>query len=358
MQWLEKRTRTRTSVDSAAQEMAERRAGHARALRTLAAVEISMQLLLWVCFGGYDRSAHTVWQPALLLALPLGLVCLVWLKAAPGLRTKAGKWLPLVLLPCLLGDGTLLLYALTGLIDSMIPEYPFAVGALAVTAVCWLTLLISREKGVAYGVSVLKWALVLFFLLGTVLLNASRRADRLWPILGQGFKSTLRSAVSGAGATWGAALFFVLPKDERPVAKTCLWALIPWVLGAVWALWHGFLRPWTPGDALSAGERVMGLARHASGVINSQLGALLWLAGGPAALCANALSAERIVHAALPRCPRALSSLVVLLPALIGVVFFAPQLPQWLTAVLPWRVVISLLAGSGLWLCAAKEAGK
>ena len=349
MQWLEKITRTQTKVDSMAEEMAERRKGHTKALRTLAAVEISLQLLLWVCFGGYDRAAHTVWQPALLLALPFALLCFVWTKAAPGLAKNAGKWLPLALLPCLMGDAALLLYALTGLIDSMIPEYPFAVGALSVAAVCWLTVLISREKGVAYGLSVLKWALVLFFLLGTVLLNASRRADRLWPMLGQGFANTLRSALPGAGAAWGAALFFVLPKEEHPTAKTSLWALVPWTLGAVWALWHGFLRPWTPGDALSVGERVMGLARHASGVINYQLAALLWLCGGPAALCANALSAEMILHAAAPRFPRALASLIVLVPALIGLIFFTPQLPLWLTVVLPWRAVVSLAAGLGLW---------
>jgi len=355
MQWLEKITRTRTKVHSASEEKAERERGHASALRTAAAVQVSMQLFLWVSFGGYDRAVQTVWQSAILLAVPLAGLWLVWRKAAAGLETKMGRYLPLVLLPCLLCDAALLLYALTGLIDSFIPEYPFAVGAAAVAAVCWITLWLSRENGVGYGISALKYVLLLFFLLGTVLLNSSKRADRLWPLMGQGFGNVLHTALLGSGAVWGAALLFVLPGQTEDSVKTSVWAAIPWVLGAVWALWHGFLRPWSPGDALSAGERVMGLARHASGVINYQLAGLMWLAGGPAALCANALCSETIIRRAAPRCPRSLAGASVLLPAMLAVIFLTERLPEWFTMLLPWRSAVSLLTALALWLAARKE---
>ena len=358
MQWIEKITRTRTKVHSLSKEKRERERGHASAMRTAAAVQLGMQLLWWVSFGGYDRAVQTVWQPALWLALPLAFVWLVWQKGAAGLETRAGKYLPLLLLPCLLGDAALLLYALTGLIDSLIPEYPFAVGAAAAAAVCWITLLISRENGVGYGIAALKYALVLFFLLGTVLLHSSRRADRLWPLMGQGFGHILRTALTGSGAVWGAALLFVLPGRAEKGMKSSVWAVIPWILGVVWALWHGFLRPWEPGDALSSGERVMGLARHASGVINYQLAGLMWLVGIPAALCANALCAEKIIRRAAPKCPRAAASAAVLLPAVLAVIFLTSYLSDWFSSFLPWRIVPSLLAGLGLCLAARKEVLK
>ena len=358
MQWMEKITRTRTKVHSASEEKQERERGHASAMRTAAAVQISMQLFLWVTFGGYDQAVQTVWQPALALFVPLALLWLVWKKGASGLETAWGRYLPLLLLPCLLGDAALLLYALTGLIDSLIPEYPFAAGAVSVAAVCWITLLMARENGVGYGISALKYALLLFFLLSTVLLHSSRRADRLWPLLGQGVGNMLRTAVSGTGAVWGAALLFVLPGKTEKDAKSSVWAVIPWVLGAIWALWHGFLRPWEPGDALSAGERVLGLARHASGVINYQLAALMWLAGGPAALCANALCAEKIIRHAVPKCPRAAASAVILLPCLLVVILLTPRLPDWFTRFLPWRSVLSLTAGLALCAAARKEGLK
>ena len=355
MQWLEKMTRTKTKVHSVSEEKAERKRGHASAMRTAAAVQLSMQLFLWVSFGGYDRAVQAVWQSALLILLALAVLWLVWRKGAAGLAARMGRYLPLMLLPCLLGDAALLLYALTGLIDSLIPEYPFAVGAAAVAAVCWITLWLSRENGVGYGISALKYVLLLFFLLGTVLLNSSKRADRLWPLMGQGFGNVLHTALLGSGAVWGAALLFVLPGQTEDSVKTSVWAVIPWVLGVIWALWHGFLRPWTPGDALSSGERVMGLARHASGVINYQLAGLMWLAGGPAALCANALCGEKIIRRAVPKCPRALADAAVLGPVLLLVVFLTPRLPEWFTKVLPWRGALSLLTALALWLAARKE---
>lgn len=349
MQWMLRHTRTREKPAPSAQE------AHAAALRAAAAVQLGLQLLLWVTFGGYDHAVQAVWQAALVLLLPLLLLFGVWRQAQQGL--EKGRWLALLLLPCLWLDAALLLYAICGLVDAIIPEYPYLTGALAAAAVCWLTLVRAREEGVAYGVSALKVPLIVLFLLGTVLLNASRRADRLWPLLGQGVANTAMTALRGTGGLWGTALLFVLPgkNTEKPSLRTAGWAVIPWMAGAVWALWHGFLRPWAIGDALSAGQRLMGLARHASGVWSYQLAGLLWLVAIPASLCANALSGEVLLRRAMPRCPRAVLTLVTLLPGLLAVALLPSRLPSLLSLLMPWRGLISLLAGLLIWFAGRRR---
>lgn len=357
MQWIERLTRTRTQVNSRVSQQQERSAARLRAMRAVAAVQLAVQLLLWVTFGGYDRAVQAVWQAALALIVPLFALWFLHRSAAPGLDTRAGRWVALLLLPCLWLDAVLMLYALCGLIDGLIPEYPYAVGAAAAAAACWLALLISRPTGVAYGTSALRWPLVLFFLLGTVFLRASNRADRLWPLLGQGAANTAMTALRGAGGTWGTALLFVLPgpasPKERP--KAMLWAVVPWLMGAVWALWYGFLRPWSPGDALDVSERLMGLARHADSVLSYELAGLMWLTALPAALTGGALAGEQLLIRALPRLPRLLSTAAILLPAALVVVLLPSRLPQWLTLLLPWRGALSLLTGILLLLCAGRE---
>ena len=352
MQWILRHTRTR-AVPVRPPETA-----HAAGLRMAAAVQLGLQLLLWVTFGGYDRAAQAVWQAAGMLLPPQVLLWLVWRQGSAAVDSS--KWLALVLLPCLWLDAALLLYAQCGLVDSIIPEYPYLTGAVVTAAVCWLTLARARENGVAYGTSALRYPLILLFLLGTVLLSASRRADRLWPILGQGLANTAMTALRGTGSLWSTALLFVLPGKtiEKPRARAVGWALLPWLAGAVWALWYGFLRPWAPGDALSVGQRLMGLARHATGVMNYQLAGLLWLAAIPAALCGNALSGEILLRRALPRCPRVPSTLVTLLPGLLAVGLLPARLPSILSLLLPWRGLVSLLAGLGMWLLSRKEAAR
>lgn len=355
MQWIERITRTRTAVHDRAGEIREREAARTAAMRTVAAVQLSAQLLLWITFGGYDRAVQAVWQAALLQLVPLAAVWLLWRAAAPGAKARAGRYFSLLLLPCLLLDAALMLYALCGFIDTLIPEYPYAVGALATACACWLALLLSRPRGVAYGVSALKWALVLFFLLGTVFLRSSNRADRLWPILGQGLGNTAMTALRGAGSTWGAALLFALPSRSSNEKPPVLHGLIPWALGAVWALWYGFLRPWEPGDALDVGERLMGLARNAQSVLSYELAGLMWLTALPAALTGGALAGETLLVRAFPRLPRLVCASVILWPAALAVVFWAAPLPAWLTLLLPWRWVLCAAAGAALWLCRRKE---
>lgn len=357
IRWIQKKSRTRTKVHSQSQAAAERRRSRAAALRSVAAVQTAAQVLLWVPFSGYDGAVQAVWQAALMLALPLAALWLTWRSGERAAESRTGSRIALALLPCLWLDAAFLLYAMTGLIDYFIPEYPYAAGTAAAAAVCWLTVLTSRRSGVAYGTSALKVPLILTFLLGTVFLHASSRADRLWPILGKGLAQTALTALNGTGSLWGAALLFLLPgRMDRPTSlRSSGWAWAVWMAGVLWALWFGFLHPWAPGDALSTGERLMGLARHAGSVVNYSLAGLMWMLLLPLSLTGNISAGEVLVRRVWPQLPRTVAVLIVPLPALLALLLFPAQLPDMLGLLLPWRGAWSLLAGLAMDLAARKE---
>lgn len=360
IRWIQKNSRTRTAVHSQNQAVMERRQSRAAALRTVAAVQIAAQLLLWVTFSGYDSAVQTVWQAALMLAPALCALWLVWRAGETAIENKTGSRMALLLIPCLWLDASFVLYALSGLIDYFIPEYPYAAGPAAAAAVCWLTVLTSRRNGVAYGTSALKIPLILMFLLGTVFLRASSRADRLLPILGQGLANTGLTALGGTGSLWGAALMFLLPgrPDSRTPLRASGWTWAAWAAGSVWALWFGFLRPWAPGDALSAGERLMGLARHADSVVNYSLAGLMWMVLLPLSLTGGISAGEVLIRRVWPDLPRTAAALIVLLPVLLALLFFPAQLPDVLGLLLPWRGAWSLLAGLAMCAAARKEGSR
>ncbi len=306
MEWILRKTRTESHA-----------AAPQNAFCTVAAVQLSVQLLLWVTFWGYDRAHQAVWQAALVQILPILLLWFVY-------RKTGAHW---ALLPCLVLDAAFILHTLGGLLDALLPEYPYGLGAAVCAAAAYLSLVLAKPRGVAYGTSALKWPLILCFLLGTVLLRSSNRADRLWPVLGSGVGPTALAALQGTGAAWGAALS---GKSKRK------WVLIPWAVGCIWALWYGFLRPWSPGDALGVGEKMMGLARHAGSVVNFQLAGLLWLIAQPVALIGSALCGETSLPKRMPRLARCA---VVIVPA------YALSRFEWLAPLMPWRGLWALAVG-------------
>lgn len=345
-----KRFQTRTAIRTPAEAQRQARDGRAAAMRLTASAQILAQLFLWVTFYGYNRAVQAVWQAAGMLLLPFAALWLIWRQGEGAVESRAGAYCALPLLLCLLADAALMLYILCGYMDALIPEYSYPVGAITVAAVCWLTLLLSRRDGVAYGTKVLRLPFILLFLLGTVALRSSSRADRLWPLLGQGLENTGMAALLGSGAVWGCALLFLLPgKSAQPSPiRRSGYALVPWVMASIWALWYGFMRPWAPGDALDVGERLLGLARHADSVINYQLAGLMWLVLLPVSLTGCALGGEIVLCRAVPKCPRFLAGGIVLGAALGLVLAWPAQLPSVLEMVLPWRAAVSLACGVGM----------
>lgn len=347
--------RTRTNVHSEKAARRERQCSRQAAYGALAGVQLGAQLLLWITFMGYDRAAQATWQAALMLALPLLAVWLVWRGGARALDTQAGRYIALALLPCLMLDFAFALLALSGMIGQIIPQYPDWVGVIVPCGFVLAAALGARPRGVSYGAYLLRGALVVLFLLGTVFLRASTRSDRLWPLLGSGLGNTAFTALAGAGSVWGAALAWLLPQAPAQKGRAA-WVLIPWGFGCIWALWYGFVQPWARGDVLAVAEKMMGLARHAHSVTLYETAGLLWLILLPLSLAGGLTSAERIVLGAFPRCPRAVPLLGLIAAPAVWMLAWPERLMGVLEAALPYRTAVSLAAGCALLIAARKGA--
>lgn len=341
---------TRTKIHSPSAQRRERERGLLSASRTAAAIQLGTQLLLWIFFYGYDQTKQTVWQAALMLFLPLLALWLVWKNAAAD--HSSARWWMLPLTLCLMLDAVFLIAALSGFIGQLVPAYPAWAVAVFPVLLCWLTALCARPRGVKYGAAVLAVPLVALLIFGTVFLRASTRADRMWPILGDGLLSTAKSALTGAGAVWGVSLLFVHPNAK----KTAAWAFVPWGLGLLCALWFGFLNPWLPGDDLAIAEKMMGLARHAHSVILYEMSGILWMLLIPAALIACFSTSGEIISRAFPRLPLWAALLpAVILPTACKLIW-PDELFLILQTLLPWRFAISMLCGLGLMLGSRRRA--
>jgi len=345
--------KTRTGVHSAAAQRRQRVRSEASAVRAGAAVQLSAQILLWITFFAYDRAAQAVWQAALLWGIPLAALYLLWKKGAPALHQKPGRYALIALLPCLMLDAAFVLYAFSGMIGQLIPQYPGWVGVAVPSAFALGTAYLARPRGVSYGTDVFKWLLLALFVCGTVFLRASTRADRLWPLMGKGFSATALAALGGAGSLWGASLLFALPKEG---GKTAGWTLVPWVVGLIWALWYGFVRPWETGDVMAVAEKMMGFARHASSITLYEMAGVMWMLLLPLALTGALSAGERLLLAAFEKCPRVLAHGLVLAPGLAALLIAPESVVGLLGCALPWRIVLS--AGAGAFLCILERRRK
>lgn len=349
--------KTRTDVRTLLSQRRQRQLSGEAAYRALASVMLGAQLLLWLTFFSFDRAFQATWQSAILLLAPLAAVCAVWALGAPALETPAGKWIGLVLVPCLMLDAALLLFGLSGLIGLLMPQYPPWVSTLVPAVVCVLAALCARPRGAAYGALTLRGLILILFLLGTLFLRASSRSDRLWPLLGKGIGNTAYTALLASGSVWGAALLFALPRQTEPgtVRRAALPALVPWALGCVWALWFGMLRPWSEGDAISVAQKLTGLSRNASSVVIYELAGLMWMLLLPLSLTGTLSACETLVARAVPKCPRWIPLVAAPIPAVCLLLFNADSASNMLSTALPWRAAAALAAGAALWILAGRE---
>ncbi len=336
-------------MHSPAAQKRERERGLLSASRTAAAIQLSTQLLLWIFFFGYDQTEQAVWQAMLMLFLPLAALWLVWKNTAAD--HPSARWWRLPLCLCLLMDAVFLLSAISGFLSQLVPAYPAWTPVLVPAIICWFTALRARPRGVQYGAAMLAVPLVALLIFGTVFLRASTRADRLWPILGDGLLSTAQSALTGAGAVWGVSLLFVTNGS-----KTARWALVPWGLAVLCALWFGFLNPWAAGDTLAVAEKMMGLARHAHSVILYEMTGIQWMILLPLSLTACFSSSGQLIEAAFPRFPSWAAILPVPAAAVSALLFVPEFLHDFLNLILPWRFAVSLICGLGLMITSRRRA--
>lgn len=354
MQYFAKRRQTRTRIHSRQAAKRQQEREWASALRAMAAVQMAAQGLLWITFYAYDRAQQAAWQAALLQLFPLAAFWLLWRFGARAMNSRAGRYVPLVLVPCLVADAALSLLALSGMIAQLIPLYPAWISVAAPSAVCVITVLCARLRGVSYGAQLLKGWLLLLFVFGTMFLRASTRSDRLWPLLGSGIANTALTALHGAGSLWGAALWFALPSSQEQ-KTSAPWAVVPWALMCIWALWHGFLRPWASGDDVAIAEKMMGLARHASSVVLYEMAGLLWMFLLPLSLMAALASCERLVCRSFPQCPRWIPVILGMLLPCIALIVWPSECAALLETLLPYRAALCLAGGIALAVMSRKE---
>lgn len=331
--------KTETRVSSLQTQKRERAEGAAASIRTMVSLMMGAQLLLWVVFFGYDQSVQAVWQSAAMLIAPLLLVYFLW-KDAP-----QNPKLCLLLLPCLWADAAFLLFALSGYIGQLIPHYPHWVGAAVPSVIVLLTAYTAKPEGTARGAYAMKGLMVILFVFGTMFLRASNRGDRLWPLMGRGLLTQGKTAFTGSGSVWMAALLFILPPKCKKAAR---YALLPWAAGCVWALWFGFVRPWAFGDEMAVAEKMMGLARHAHSITLYEIAGLLWMLLLPLALCGTLSASEKLTLSAFQSCPRLLPLLLTLAPGAAGLLLLPQKMPSLLQSVLPFRTALCLAAGAAV----------
>ena len=364
--WFRRARQTRSAVTNREEAHRQQRRAARAAYRTLGAIGLAAQLMLWVTLYAYDRLVQTTWQAALMLALPLAGLWALWRGGEDALATRNGARLTLLLLPCLMLDAAVLLRTLGGYISQLIPEYPLWACTVVPAALCWLTVLLSRENGAAYGASLLRFLLLGLFLLATVFLNTNAHPVRLWPLLGQGPGKTAAEALAGAGSGWGVALLFVLPlhsrqsaaalsADRHAAGRAAVWTAVPWLMCVIWALWYAMVRPWRSGDMLEVGERLMGLARHSHSPLLYECSSLMWMLLLPLALTGCAVSGEKLLRSTLPRVPRSVAALLPLLPGAAAALIWPDDLLGALGWALPWRALISAAAGGALWALSARK---
>ena len=164
--WFRRARQTRSTVTNREEAHRQQRLAACAAYRMLGAIGLIAQLMLWVTLYAYDRLVQTTWQAALLLALPLAGLWALWRGGEGALATQKGARCTLLLLPCLVLDAAVLIRTLAGYISQLIPEYPYWACALVPAVLCWLTALLSRENGAAYGASLFRLLLPGLFLLG------------------------------------------------------------------------------------------------------------------------------------------------------------------------------------------------
>ncbi|HIS42228.1 MAG TPA: hypothetical protein IAC11_05070 [Candidatus Limiplasma pullicola] len=364
--WFRRARQTLSTVKNREEAQRQQRRAACAAYRTLGVLQLAAQLMLWVTLYAYDRLVQTTWQAALLLALPLAGLWALWRGGEDALATRNGARLTLLLLPCLMLDAAVLLRTLGGYISQLIPEYPLWACTVVPAALCWLTVLLSRENGAAYGASLLRFLLLGLFLLATVFLNTNAHPVRLWPLLGQGPGRTAAEALAGAGSGWGVALLFVLPlhsrqsaaalsADRHAAGRAAVWTAVPWLMCVIWALWYAMVRPWRSGDMLEVGERLMGLARHSHSPLLYECSSLMWMLLLPLALTGCAVSGEKLLRSTLPRVPRSVAALLPLLPGAAAALIWPDDLLGALGWALPWRALISAAAGGALWALSARK---
>lgn len=317
--------------------------------RVLSGVLVATQGVLSLLLLVYPRAERTTWQSALLWLIPSAALYILWFYGQR--RSSAGKWVQLLLYPCLMVDGALslcLLYALTQ--TTVLPNHAGAWTPIVAVIAVLLTALLGRERGVALGVFRLRRGLLLLLLLATVFAGLRPRVDNLWPIWGKGMSTTLTASLMGIGGIWGVALMHlptaagseVAPQTLRGGAGT---ALISLGCVALFALYLSLCLPWPADFKLPAGERLLFMQLPMRSIVGFQLTMVLWMLALFGSLLGSTALGARILTGVFPRWPQSIAYFLTLAPALTLALLPASFSLPLLLLLSPWRFAVCALAG-------------
>ncbi len=348
--FLRRSAQTQHTVKDRTQETQQRMQSIRVAYRLMVCVQMLAQLLLWIVLWLYGDVSLTTWQALFLQVLPgLGLWA-VWSGLPQRTPSLAALRLRLLLLPCLLLDGCVLLMSLSLFCQLQLPSWPSHVVSLGLAALLFMTLLFSGQHGVAFGINQIRSFLLVLFV-GVVFMDVKPDPDHLWPFWGEGPLVTLLSALAGVGNAWGVSLLFSMPREASPLptpekrSSTLPWTLLPILLASLWALWLCLCSTWQPANHLLPKEKMIVLTWRSSDLLSFQFSIVFWMVLLVAALAGNGSSALHLLDEAIPRCPKALAIALYLLPFLVFSFFPAEGALAFLQILLPFRFLLSLGVG-------------
>ena len=108
--------------------------------------------------------------------LPAAWIPLYWVWK----RAGESRFVPLALLPCLQLDACFALYAASGFIGQVIPQYPAWVGVIVPAAACVLIPFLSGVHGTGYGTAIFQWLLLGLFVLSCAPATAPTGSGQSW----------------------------------------------------------------------------------------------------------------------------------------------------------------------------------
>ena len=365
-------TQTRTAADSPQRIRTARQQGTAAAYRRVTSLLLMVEIMLWAALSGVAVAGRGVWISAVLL-IPAG-IAVWWISrwvwggeqgrgqstgsdrpapSRPGRQAAGRPWELLLLLPLTAWDAVWLLQCLASVLHRLMPSYPADILRVCVPALLLLGVLLGRDNGAAYGVSLWRWTLPLAAVWVMLPVVRNEGFEQLFPLLGRGWKATGAAALGGLGALWPCALLFLLPQCKEPrngrKSRTWVYVLLPLLLACLLAVTLACLAAWHEASIGDMGLRLLLVGRNGGSMMLSGLWSLFWLVGLMTAFCTALMAAQKLTRLVWPRCRGWLPTGVVALAAAILLWVWQEGPPPLFMQLMPWRL--------GLWAVAAGWAG-
>lgn len=240
---------THTSVHSRAAALGQRQGQSIRDHFTLSGILLYAQVVIGCALVLYEQVSTPGYISILLLLLPMGVLYAIslFLSSRSYLREKlTGKIADGLLFICLFLDAQFCLYAFSGIVREILPDYSSALISF-VTLLCVLPSLRKQHSHALPSLArLMKYPLLVG--LGAGMLGAARmgRAEHLFPLLGRGTESIVQGSVwmlSALSAALTPLYIHQMPENRLQRRQGAVSLALGLLLGAGTALLSAFLLP-------------------------------------------------------------------------------------------------------------------